>query len=94
MTENQRKAEQAPLLPLGPLPHIHHHSAARWVAPPWRTPKAAPLYITGTPRQKKMAQMKEHIKAPEKIQPSDEEIANLSEAEFKSLVNQDAHRNG
>ena len=38
--------------------------------------------------------MKEQIKAPEKIQPSDEEIANLSEAEFKSLVNQDAHRNG
>ena len=33
-----------------------------------------------------MAQKKEQIKAPEKIQPSDEEIANLSEAEFKTLV--------
>ena len=33
-----------------------------------------------------MAQMKESIKAPEKIQLSDEEIANLSEAEFKTLV--------
>ena len=31
-----------------------------------------------------MAQRKEQIKAPEKIQPSDEEIANLSE--FKTLV--------
>ena len=30
--------------------------------------------------------MKEQIKAPEKIQPSDEEIANLSVAEFKTLV--------
>ena len=30
--------------------------------------------------------MKEQIKAPEKIQVSDEEIANLSEAEFKTLV--------
>ena len=30
--------------------------------------------------------MKESIKAPEKIQLSDEEIANLSEAEFKTLV--------
>ena len=30
--------------------------------------------------------MKEEIKAPEKIQLSDEEIANLSDAEFKTLV--------
>ena len=30
-----------------------------------------------------MAQMKEEIKAPEKIQLSDEEIANLSDAQFK-----------
>ena len=33
-----------------------------------------------------MAKMKEQIKAPEKIQLSDEEIANLSEAEFETLV--------
>ena len=33
-----------------------------------------------------MAQMKEHIKAPEKIQLSDEEGANLSDAQFKTLV--------
>ena len=30
--------------------------------------------------------MKEQIKAPEKLQLSDEEIANLSDAEFKTLV--------
>ena len=30
--------------------------------------------------------MKEQIKAPEKIQPNDEEIANLSNAQFKALV--------
>ena len=30
--------------------------------------------------------MKEEIKAPEKIQLSKEEIANLSDAEFKTLV--------
>ena len=30
--------------------------------------------------------MKEQIKAPEKIQLSDEEIANLSDAQFKMLV--------
>ena len=44
-----------------------------------------PNYVTGTPRQK-MAQIKEEIKAPEKIQLSDEEIANLSDAQFKTLV--------
>ena len=33
-----------------------------------------------------MAQMKEQIKAPEKIKLSDEEIANLSDAQFKTLV--------
>ena len=33
-----------------------------------------------------MAQMKEQIKAPEKMQLSNEEIANLSDAQFKTLV--------
>ena len=33
-----------------------------------------------------MVQMKEQIKAPEKIQLNDEEIANLSGAVFKTLV--------
>ena len=33
-----------------------------------------------------MAQIKEQIKAPEKIQLSDEEIANFSDAQFKTLV--------
>ena len=33
-----------------------------------------------------MAQMKEQIKVPEKIQLGDEEIANLSDAHFKTLV--------
>ena len=38
-------------------------------------------------RQKKyMAQMKEQIKAPEKIQLRDKEIANQSDAQFKTLV--------
>ena len=33
-----------------------------------------------------MAKIKEQFKAPEKIELSDEEIANLSHAEFKTLV--------
>ena len=33
-----------------------------------------------------MAHMKEEIKAPEKIQQSNDKIANLSDAQFKTLV--------
>ena len=33
-----------------------------------------------------MAQMTEHFKAPEIIQPSSEQMANLSDAQFKTLV--------
>ena len=84
VTESRQRVEQAPLLPIGPLPHVQPHSAASWVAPPWRTPKAPPL--TGAPKQKKLAEMKKEIKAPEKIQLSYKEIANLSDAQFKTLV--------
>ena len=45
----------------------------------------APYYVTGVPRQRNMAKMKEQIKTPGK-ELSDEEIANLSEAQFKTLV--------
>ena len=52
------------------------------------TPKAPPLKVTDTPRQKKkkIAQMTEHFKAPEIIHISSEQIANLSDAQFKMLV--------
>ena len=40
---------------------------------------------TGAPRQRNMAQMKEQIKTPEK-ELSNEEIANLSDIEFTTLV--------
>ena len=88
VTGNQQRAEQVALYPLKPLPHIQHHKAAVWIAPLWRIPKApAPDYITGTPSQKKkLAQVKEQIKTSEIIQLSNEEIANLSDAKFKTLV--------
>ena len=69
-----------------PLPQ----TAPQWSnvgTPPWWIPKGStPYNITGTLRQKNMAQMKEQIKVPEKIQLSDEEIANLSDTQFKTLV--------
>ena len=35
VTERRERTEQVGLFPLGPLPHIQHHNAATWVAPPW-----------------------------------------------------------
>ena len=73
------------MFPLGSLPHIQDHNAANWITPPWQIPKAPPL-TTNRHTKKTNGPNEEQIKAPEKIQLSDEEIANLSYAEFKTLV--------
>ena len=44
-----------------------------------------PYNLTGAPRKRNMAQMKEQSKTSER-ELSDEEIANLSDGEFKALV--------
>ena len=44
------------------------------------------MYQAQQDKKKKIAQMKEQIKAPEKIQLSNKETANLSDAQFKTLV--------
>ena len=82
---SQWRAEQVPLFPLRPLPHIEHHKEAMWIAPPWGVLKALTLTMKQVSRdkKKKRAQMKKHIKASEKIQQSDEEITILSDAQFK-----------
>ena len=50
------------------------------------TQGSAPLHTRHAKTKKQMAQMKEQINAPEKIELSDEEIANQSDAQFKTLV--------
>ena len=77
VTENRPIADQMALFPLGPLPYIQHHNTAMRVALPRRIPKALPLTSERPWGPKKKAQMKEHIKDPEKIQLSDEETAKL-----------------
>ena len=80
------------MLPLGPSPTYSVTAQQQPALPPPRgTPKALPLKVTDAPKpkkkkKKKMAQMTEHFKAPEKIRLSEEEIANLSDAQFKTLV--------
>ena len=76
------RSRLAALFPLWPLPHRQHHSAAKTVA----LPKVPPPYnLSAVPRQRNMVQMKEQNKASER-ELSNEEIANLSDGEFKALV--------
>ena len=83
--------ERTPLLPLGPSPTYsvtaQQRSDQRYPAPV-NTKGSAPLSNrrTKTKKKKKMAQMTEHFKAPEIIQLSSKQIANLSDTQFKTLV--------
>ena len=52
---------------------------------PVNTLGSSPYYITGVLKQRKMAQMKEQNKTSER-ELSEEDIANLSDGEFKALV--------
>ena len=85
MTESWQGVEQTPLFPLRPLLHIQCHNTAMWVVLHWQLPWLHPLLHNRHAKTKNMAQFKEQIKAL-KIELSDEEIANLSDTEFKTLV--------
>ena len=86
MTEYWQRVEQVPLLPLGPSP-MYSVTAQRPMLPHLGEHlRPTPLQNRCAKTKKKMAQMKEQIKAPEIIQLSNEEIANLSDAQFKTLV--------
>ena len=45
VTESEFRAEQAALFPPWPLPHIQCHNAVKWVALPWKIPKAPSLIM-------------------------------------------------
>ena len=78
----------APLLPLGPFPVYSITAQGTVLLRPGKHLRLRPLksLMHQDKKKKKMAQMTEHFKAPEKIQLSEEEIANLSDAQFKTLV--------
>ena len=83
LLESAVRAEQEALFPLGPPPPQRSNVGCPTLV---NTSGSALYNITGALRQRNMAQMKEHIKTPEKKNLSDEEIDNLSGAEFKTLV--------
>ena len=82
VTESQSRAKQAALFPLRTLPHIQQCGLPH----PGEHLKLHPLLCNRPTETKIMAQMKERIKPPEKIQLSDEKIAKLPDAQFKTLV--------
>ena len=86
VTESGQGAEQAPLLPLGPSPTYSITAQLPALPCPGEHLKLHPLLCNRPAQTRKVAQMKEQIKAPEKIQLSNKEIANLSDAYFKTLV--------
>ena len=87
MTESWQRAKQVTLFPLNPPPQTASQRNDKGCLALVNTQGPAPYYITGKPRPKtKKTQMKEQIKAPEKIQLSDGEIVSLSDAQFKTLV--------
>ena len=73
----------AALFPLWPLPY-RQHSKEGYPAQV-NTEGPAPLQLIRGPKQRNMVQMKEQSKASER-ELSEEEIANLSDGEFKALV--------
>ena len=87
VTEIRQRVEQVPLLPLGPSPTYSVTAQGPALPCPGEHLRLRPFkQQKHQDKKKKMAQMTEHFKAPEKIQLSDEEIANLSDAQFKTLV--------
>ena len=74
------------MLPLGPSPTYSITVQGPALPRPGNTYSSSPLSNRSTKTKKKMAQMTEHFKAPEIIQLSSEQIANLSDAQFKTLV--------
>ena len=63
--EIQQRVEEAPLLPLSPSPTYRVTVQQPALPRPGEHLRLCPLYVTGAPRQKKkMAQMKEQIRAP------------------------------
>ena len=86
VTQIWQRVEQLPLFPLGPSPTYSGHSAERLPHPGEHLRLHPLLRNRHAETKKKKAQIKEQIKAPGKIQLSNEEIANLSDAQFKTLV--------
>ena len=89
VAEIRWRVEWEPLLLLGPSPTYSITVQQPVLSRPGEHLRLRPFtkqVRQDDKKKKKKAQMKEQIKAPEKIQLSDEEIAHLSDAEFKILV--------
>ena len=85
VTEIRQRVEQVPLLLLGPSPTYSVTLQQPALPHPSEHLSLHP-FTRHANTKKKMAQMKEQIKAPKINQLSSKQIANLSDAQFKTLV--------
>ena len=86
MTENQLRTKQGVSFPIWPLPPTYSTTTQLSGLPHLgKYLRLCPLQSNRGQDKKNMAQMKDQIKTP-KIELSNEETANLSDAEFKTLV--------
>ena len=87
VAENQQRAEQVALFPLGPLPHIQRHNTAMWFAPPWQIPKAPSLTSNRHAETKNIyIWPNERTDQSSRKNTTKQRIASLSDAQFKTLV--------
>ena len=85
VTENWQRVQQVPLLPISSSPMYSVTVQPPALPCPGEHLRLCPFtQLVG--QDKKMAQLKEQIKAPEIIHLSEKEIASLSNAQFKTLV--------
>ena len=87
MTEIWQRVELAPLLPLSPSLRYSITVQQPALPRPGEYLRLRPLkQQTCQDKKNKIAQMTEHFKAPEIIQLSSEQTADLSDTQFKTLV--------
>ena len=83
--ESQLRAKQVALFPLGPLPTYSTINQRGRLPHPGKYLRLSPLQCNRCAKTKTYGQMKEQIKTLEK-ELGNKEIANLSEAQFETLV--------
>ena len=84
VTEIRQRVQQAPLLPHSPSPTYSVTAQQPALPHPGEHLRLRPFNRRA--KTKKVAQMTEHFKAPEIIQLSSKQIANLSDAQFRTLL--------
>ena len=85
VTESWQRDKQLALFPLQPLPHIQCHNAGKWVACPGKYLRICPLQCNRCVKTKRY-DSNERTDQNSRERNKQWEIANLSDAQFKTLI--------